>query len=312
MRRREEPVPLTGKSDWYVDHRANVLRDFGLSTSFDKRDSLEPTKTTASVVDDPKDVPPTKNKERDVRVAFVHICMIVFSSSCAIQYVESKGIFDHVGSWQITILTMVVAPVIAAKHFARVHVGSNGDMASLLVLGIFWAASGWKRTTWVCGIGIVVLLVHFVHKIWTRRTENILIVLNVIIPPGFWIGVLVNGILLDGKTFCHVDRGIRKYGFLSSWREGEMQITYARELWFHFLGQYLILWWFLTARRSRPDLWSRRGQIVKDGMLALSCWIFLVSMFSPDRMPYPPLDPVMTRTSGCALVVAWVLFVSHS
>ena len=56
------------------------------------------------------------------------------------------------------------------------------------------------------------------HDIAPQRVEDVLIVLNVIIPSGFWAAVLFSGLFGDKneKAFHTIDREMRKVGLFRS------------------------------------------------------------------------------------------------
>ena len=222
------------------------------------------------------------------------VIFIVVSVIAAIRFLHHVSvIYGNIKGWQITILTMHVSPVIIMKTCF-----SSSSLPAYAVMIAFQLAMEMPLNIFTSIYLVAQIVTLHLHDIAPQRVEDVLIVLNVIIPSGFWAAVLFSGLFGDKneKAFHTIDREMRKVGLIRSLFNAP--VAYMRELWFHFLSQYMIMSYFV----SRGDnVYTNRGSeyIARDGLLVYIAWVLVCYVFSPNEMPYPVVPPKLFR--GLAL-----------
>jgi len=302
-RGKQKAVPLTGKRQaWDIDYRAKVLRDFGYKEDQQREDDNESQEEEHF---------PDKDETLQEMILpwgltfavcsillknYVEplVLAILISVLAAIRFLHHvKVIYGNVKGWQITILTMHVAPIIVIKTYLQ-----NSTAVYAIILA-FQLAMDTPLNIWTVMYMVLQMVTVHLHELVPQRVEDVLIVLNVIIPTGFWAAVLFSGLFGDSKekAFHTIDREMRKLGLFHAFVK--VPVAFVREIWFHFLSQFLITSYF-ASRTSETSLYSRRFTVLRDITTAYIAWVCVCFVFSPKEMPYPVVSPNLFR--GLALI----------
>ena len=318
--RRKSPVPLNGKRpSWNVNYRDKVLKDLGYNEEEELRRAIS-TMVEASNLS-PEDIRQLTTTDDDEAVramdkmnkdetllsmifpwilAMATSCIllqnhvrpdvifIVVSAIAAIRFLHHlKVIYGNIKGWQVTILTKHISPIVIMKCCF-----SNSSLPAYAVMIAFQVAVEMPLDIYTSVYVVAQLIAMYLHDIAPQRVEDVLIVLNIIIPTGFWSAVLFSGMFGDAKkkAFHTLDREMRKVGLIRSLYN--VPVAFVRELWFHFLSQYMVMSFFLSRD---GNLYSRRTSIIRDVMSLYIAWVLVCYVVSPNKMPYPVVPPKLFR-----------------
>ena len=121
------------------------------------------------------------------------VIFIVVSVIAAIRFLHHVSvIYGNIKGWQITILTMHVSPVIIMKTCF-----SSLSLPAYAVMIAFQLAMEMPLNIFTSIYLVAQIVTLHLHDIAPQRVEDVLIVLNVIIPSGFWAAVLFSGLFGD-------------------------------------------------------------------------------------------------------------------
>ena len=217
------------------------------------------------------------------------VIFIVVSAIAAIRFLHHlKVIYGNIKGWQVTILTKHISPIVIMKCCF------SSSLPAYAVMIAFQVAVEMPLDIYTSVYVVAQLIAMYLHDIAPQRVEDVLIVLNIIIPSGFWSAVLFSGMFGDAKkkAFHTLDREMRKVGLIRSLYN--VPVAFVRELWFHFLSQYMTMSFFLSRG---GNLYSRltSNYIIRDVMSLYIAWVLVCYVVSPNEMPYPVVPPKLFR-----------------